>query len=76
MPKECWAIKLNHPEYAFDSYAGILNWIWNKDIHLCQNGFRIATWRTRKEAREGLKTLRGFPNAKVVKVIITIEPAA
>ncbi len=73
-----WAIAYTYKDINGKIYKGILGiyaFTWNQKIPKCCEGFRIATWETRRQAREALKEAKSgmyvpFPNSRVVKLLI------
>ena len=54
-------------------------WPWRGfpcQIHDFMNGYTVAVWETRREAREAMikgRVKDSFPKAQVVKVLVTIK---
>lgn len=71
-----WAIAANDKEYR--GLLGKYWWFGNRPhaIPTHMMGYKVAVFRTRRDAREALKYVKsdiyGFPNAKVVKVQVAV----
>jgi hypothetical protein len=72
-----WAIKLNSKNALDDQhdFAGVLFWLYNQanPIPACQDGLRVALFKTRRQAEQALPLVRRcFDHAVVKRVEITL----
>ena len=70
-----WAIKAHIPGHAFPCFLGVFYFV--SDLHVSQDGMRVALFRTRKQARDMIRSResmrRVFLFIRAVKVVVTIR---
>ena len=74
--RKAWAIHTQSPEGH--GYIGALYLTsWNRDLPVQCDGNRTALFRTRRQAREALRLIKGpdwgFKKARVYRVNVTID---
>jgi len=70
-----WAIKAHIPGHGIPCFLGVFHFV--SDLHVCQDGMRVALFRTRKQARDMIRSRgmmrQSFLFIRAVKVVVTLQ---